>query len=120
MLRVVSADEVKRLLPMEECIAVMAEALGRLASGEALCPLRTAVPLPDRSSLLGLMPACFTAPPVMGVKVVSVVFGNQATSYEAHQGLVLLFEGEHGRPVAAVEASSITALRTGAVSGLAT
>ncbi len=120
MLRVIGADDVRRLLPMEECIGVMSEALARVASGEAVLPLRTAVWLPDRSGLLGLMPACFATPPVMGAKVVSVVPGNQGTAYETHQGLVLLFEGERGRPIAAVEASSVTAVRTAAVSGLAT
>lgn len=120
MLTIIGADDVRRLLPMEECIAVMADVLARLERNQAFCPLRTAVWLPDRSGLLGLMPACLASPPVMGAKVVSVVPGNQGTPYETHQGLVLLFEGERGRLVAAVEAGSITALRTAAVSGLAT
>ena len=56
----------------------------------------------------------------MGVKIISVMPGNHGTQYDTHMGAVLLFEAEHGVPLALIEAGAITAIRTAAVSGAAT
>ncbi len=117
---VVSQAEVPKLLPMEECVEVMAGALQTLARGDAVLPLRSMVWLPDRSGLLGLMPGYLGAPSVLGLKAVSVFPGNQDSEYDSHQGAVLLFEAEHGSLVAVIDASSVTGIRTAAVSGVAT
>jgi len=117
---VVTQREVPSLLPMEACIDVMAEALKTTSRGEAVLPLRSMMWLPDRSGLLGLMPAYLGDPRVMGLKVVSVFPGNHGTEYDSHQGLVLLFEVAHGALLAVIDATSITAIRTAAVSGAAT
>ena len=118
--RIVTQVEVERLLPMSECIDVMSEALVTLARGAAVLPLRSMVRLPDRPGLLGLMPAYLGAPPVMGLKVVTVMPGNHGTEFDSHQGAVIIFEVEHGSPLAIIDGTSITAIRTAAVSGLAT
>jgi ornithine cyclodeaminase len=118
--RIVTAAEVAALLPMAACIDAMAEALRTLARGDAVLPLRTLTWLADRSGLLGAMPACLADPPMMGIKVISVMPGNEGTPFESHQGAVLLFETRHGAPLAIVDASSITAIRTAATSGAAT
>jgi ornithine cyclodeaminase len=118
--RVITQDEVVELLPMAECIDVMAEVFRTLGRGDAVQPLRTMLWKPDRSGLIGLMPAYLGAPPAIGLKVVTVMPGNHGTEYDSHQGAVLLFEVEHGSLIAVVDASSITAIRTAAVSGLAT
>ncbi|MGH7730391.1 MAG: ornithine cyclodeaminase family protein [Candidatus Eiseniibacteriota bacterium] len=118
--RIVTQAEVERLLPMSECIEVMGEALMTLARGDAVLPLRSMVRLPDRPGLLGLMPAYLGAPRVMGLKVVTVMPGNHGTEYDSHQGAVLIFEVEHGSPLAVIDGTSITAIRTAAVSGVAT
>ncbi|MCI0433135.1 MAG: ornithine cyclodeaminase family protein [Gemmatimonadetes bacterium] len=116
----ISGAEVRALLPMARCIEVMRDALTALAHGEAVVPLRHLMWLPDRSGLLGMMPAHHGPAGVMGIKIVSVMPGNHGTRYDAHQGGVLLFETRHGQPLALVDASEITAIRTAAVSGLAT
>jgi ornithine cyclodeaminase len=56
----------------------------------------------------------------MGLKAVSVMPKNHGTEYDSHQGVVLLFEIEHGSLLAVIDASSITAIRTAAVSAAAT
>jgi ornithine cyclodeaminase len=117
---VVGSADVERLLPMRECIDVMARALLALATSQADVPLRTLMWLPERRGLLGMMPAQYGPAGVMGIKIVSVMPGNHGTRYDAHQGAVLLFETEHGCPLAIVDASAITAIRTAAVSGVAT
>jgi ornithine cyclodeaminase len=108
------------LLPMAECVDVMAEALAALARGEAVLPLRSMVWMPDRSGLLGVMPAYLGAPAALGLKVVSVIEGNHGTDRDSHQGAVLLFDTTTGTLLAVIDATSITAIRTAAVSGLAT
>jgi ornithine cyclodeaminase len=115
-------QDVESLLPYGECIEVMAGALAALARGEALQPLRTAHWVPDRRGLVVAMPGGLFAggDDVLGVKVLTVFPGNAAHGEESHQGAVLLFEAERGRPLAFLDASSITAIRTAAVSALAT
>lgn len=54
------------------------------------------------------------------MKVLSVFFSNIGTTYDSHQGIIPLFEGEHGQLISLVEAGSITKIRTAAASGLAT
>ncbi len=117
---VISQREVPALLPMKTCVDLMAEALRTLSRGDAVLPLREAIWLPDRSGLLGVMPGYLGSPRVMGLKAVSVMPGNHGTEYDSHQGVVLLFEVEHGSLLAVIDASSITAIRTAAVSGAAT
>ncbi|RMD91850.1 MAG: ornithine cyclodeaminase family protein [Calditrichaeota bacterium] len=118
--RIISEREVYDLLPMAECMEVMAETLKTLARGDGVNPLRSALKFPDGNGLLGLMPAYLASPPSTGVKVVTVMPGNHGTEFDSHQGFVLLFEINHGCPLAVLEASSITAIRTAAVSGVAT
>ena len=55
--RIIDEHDVRRLLPMGECIEVMAEALASLARGEVHNPLRFVVRPNDAPSLMGLMPA---------------------------------------------------------------
>jgi len=113
-------SEVHRLLEMRACIALMHDALSTLARGDAVQPLRSMVRLPDGSGLLGLMPGYLGAPQAFGLKVVSVMPGNHGTAYDSHQGVVMLFGVEHGEPLAILDATAITAIRTAAVSGAAT
>ena len=105
---------------MPVCIDLMAEALMTLARDEAINPLRHAIRLPDDAGILGLMPGSMTSPATFGLKVVSVFPRNHGTSYDSHQGAVMVFETEHGAPVAIVDAGAITAIRTAAASGVAT
>ena len=105
---------------MAECIELMQHVFITLARGGAVLPLRQVVWQPDRRGALGVMPAYLDDPSVIGTKVITVFPGNRGTPYESHQGSVLLFECQHGRPLAIVDASAITAIRTAAVSAVAT
>ncbi|MGH8272540.1 MAG: ornithine cyclodeaminase family protein [Gammaproteobacteria bacterium] len=117
---VIGHREVVELLPMADCVEVMAGMFQTLGRGEAIQPLRQVVRQPDRRGALGLMPSYLGAPPALGAKVVSVFPGNAATCYESHQGAVLLFETGNGRLLAIIDAGAITSIRTAAVSALAT
>jgi ornithine cyclodeaminase len=117
---VISHADVVRLLPMAACIDVMADALRTTSQGAAVLPLRSVVWMPDRTGMIGLMPGFLGQPRSLGLKVVSIFPGNHGTGFDSHQGVVMLFETEHGSPIAIIDASSITAIRTAAVSGVAT
>jgi ornithine cyclodeaminase/alanine dehydrogenase-like protein (mu-crystallin family) len=112
--------DVLALLPMSECIEAMTEALRTLAQGGAILPLRQVVRLPDGRNAFALMPAALEQPSALGAKVITVFPGNDATPYDSHQGAVLLFDMEFGRLIAIIDASTITGLRTAAVTAVAT
>ena len=118
--RILDHEAVRRLLPMRECIDVMAGALASLARGEVHNPLRFVVRPPDEPSLLGLMPAHRAGSELWGLKTVAIFPGNSARGLDSHQGFVALFDGETGEPRTVMNAGAITSIRTAAVSGVAT
>ncbi len=119
--RILDEHDVRRLLPMDECIEVMAAALASLARGELHNPLRFVVRPPGESSLLGLMPAHRSTPsPLYALKAVAIFPENSARGLDPHQGFVALFDGVTGETRAIMNAGAITAVRTAAVSGVAT
>lgn len=117
---IINQAEIARLLPMPACIEVMADALRTLARGDVILPLRPVMPLPEGRGSLVLMPAYLGSPEALGLKVITVMPGNMGTEYDSHPGIVMLLDAEHGQPLAIMDASEITAIRTAAVSGLAT
>jgi len=117
---IVNQTEVPRLLPMEACMEAMAEALRSVSRGESLLPLRQVIMLPGNAGAFGSMPAYLGSPPAIGLKSITVFPGNHGTELDSHQGAVLLFETKRGSLRAVMDASSITAIRTAAVSGVAT
>src|SRR5688572_10540542 len=104
---IVNQGEVGRLLPMGECMDVMADTLAALARGEAIQPLRLVMRLPEKIGALGVMPSYLGNIASMGLKVISVFPGNHGTKYDSHQGAVLLFEAKHGQLLSLMDASAI-------------
>jgi ornithine cyclodeaminase/alanine dehydrogenase-like protein (mu-crystallin family) len=118
---VLNQEEVEQLLDMEGCIGAMEGALAALARGEVLVPLRMVVRREDEPSLLGLMPAHRAGDsPLYSLKTVAVFPDNPKRGLDAHQGTVTLFDGETGEVRVLMNASAITAIRTAAVSAVAT
>src|ERR1700681_592224 len=113
--------EVEELLPMSECISAMEEAFIALGRGDVEQPLRAIFRPPNVKGVMAMMPA-FRAgqSPLFGLKAICVFPGNAAIGKDAHQGGVMLFDGVTGELLALVNASAITAIRTAAVSALAT
>ena len=111
---------VTELLPMSEAIDVMRTALTLLSEGDVVMPLRQMMVMPGDDRVLGLMPSYLGGLQACGVKVIAAFAANFGSEYDTHQGVVLLFDTEHGLLRAIVDATSITAIRTAAVSGLVT
>jgi len=116
----VNEPGVHELLTMKDCVPLMRDALISLTRGDVVLPLRSKVGLPDGSGVLGLMPGYLGHPQSFGLKVVTVMPKNHGTPYDSHQGVVMLFGVEHGEPLAILDATAITAIRTAAASGAAT
>src|SRR3989440_8865711 len=120
-LLVLSHDEGRRLLPMDECIELMDSVLSDLARGRVWQPLRFVIRPPGEPTLMGLMPAHRSEPrPAYGLKAICIFPENPARGLDAHQGGVFLFDGETGEPRALLDGSAVTAVRTAAVSAGAT
>ncbi len=118
---ILNHDEVVQLLPMAECIGVMREALIRLARGQVHQPLRMIVKPPDVAGVMGVMPSYMSGDDAAyGLKTVCVFPENPSQGKDAHQGSVMLFSAETGELQAMMNASAVTAIRTAAVSGVAT
>lgn len=117
---IIGHDEVSKFLSMSECVSVMEEAFKALARGDALQPQRQVIWLPDKKGVLGVMSSYLGSPKAIGSKIIAVFPGNQNTRCESHQGAVLLFECDNGKLLAVIDATSITAIRTAAVSAAAT
>jgi ornithine cyclodeaminase/alanine dehydrogenase-like protein (mu-crystallin family) len=118
---VLDQAQVEELLTMPACIELMEETLVALARDELYQPLRSVVRPPGAEGFMGLMPAHRGGEAAaFGLKVVCIFPANPARGLDAHQGAVLLFDGETGEVRAIVNASAITAIRTAAVSAVAT
>lgn len=119
-IRVLRGSEVRQLLPMAECIEVMHQTMIAVSERRVVLPLRSVMAMPGEIGMLGNMPGYLAEPECFGVKLVSLMPRNKPPQYSSHLGLVLLFEAEHGCPVALLDAAEVTAIRTAAASGLAT
>src|SRR5712671_3803719 len=118
---VINHAEVEELLPMNECIEVMEKAFIALARGDVDQLLRTIFRPGSVKGVMAMMPAYRGGDaPLFGLKAICVFPGNAAIGKDAHQGAVILFDGTTGELRAIVNASAITAIRTAAVSALAT
>ena len=118
---ILDSPRIRELLPMADCIELMADALSALARDEVHQPLRTIIRPPDARGLLGLMSAFRGGERgAFGLKAICVFPGNPAQGKDAHQGAVMLFSRDTGELLALMNASEITAIRTAAVSAVAT
>ena len=119
-LRVISGDEVRELLPYGDCVAAVESAMRSVSTGKALMPLRQFMPLPTGQGALAWMPGYLGDPECFGIKLLSLFPANPAAGLSSHLGLYALYEARHGRPLAVLEASVLTAIRTAAASVVAT
>lgn len=118
---VLNSSEIERLLTMDVCIDLMAEALSGLTRDELHQPLRMIIKPRDSAKAMALMPAYRQNPQVLfGLKAICVFPENPAKGMDGHQGAVILFSPETGELNAILNGSSITAIRTAAASALAT
>lgn len=122
-MRFLSADDVRRAVPMAAAVDAVAAAFARLSAGGAEVPLRAHIASPEHEATSFFMPARIAGPigdGALGLKVVSVFPHNIARGEPSIYALVTLLDPQSGRPIAVLDGTYLTALRTGAASGAAT
>jgi ornithine cyclodeaminase/alanine dehydrogenase-like protein (mu-crystallin family) len=112
-----SQAEVERLLDVDAMLEAIARALVLFSSGVTSVPPRTAARAPD--GLLGVM-AGYVPGVALEVKLVSVFPGNHGQGVPSHQALIALFNEADGTPLAVMDGTYITAIRTGGTAAVAT
>jgi alanine dehydrogenase len=113
---VLSQEEVRELLDLDELVDALAAAHVELSAGEASMPPRIAA-FAQHDGLLGVMPAYL---PSAGLACKLVTLFPRNRDRHTHQALICLFDEENGTPVALMDGTYITATRTAAGSALAT
>jgi len=121
-MRVLNADEVRRALPMAAAIEAMRQAFAALSAGRAVVPPRTRLPVEAHDGESLVMPAFVRDEQgdALAVKVVSLFDRNPERGIARIQAAVVALDPQTGRPEALLEGAALTAIRTGAASGLAT
>jgi ornithine cyclodeaminase/alanine dehydrogenase-like protein (mu-crystallin family) len=112
-----SREDVERLLDIDAMLEALAKALVIFSSGVTSVPPRTAAVVPD-VGLMGLMGG-YVPGVALEVKLVSVFPGNHARGIPSHQALIALFDEEDGTPLALMDGTYITAIRTGGTAAVA-
>lgn len=107
---------------MAEVIAAMKRAYAAYSEGRAEVPQRTHLPVPPHDALLLSMPAFVhdAGGDALAVKVVTIFPRNPVHGLPLIHAAVLALEADSGQPIALLEGSALTAIRTGAASGAAT
>ena len=118
-MRVLSRSAVQQAITMPEAITIVREAFAQLSTGRATVPLRVPVPLQRHDAVTLFMPAFLHDSNALAVKIVSVHNQNPARNLPLIHALVVVVDAATGRPLAAMEGGYLTALRTGAGSGVA-
>jgi ornithine cyclodeaminase len=103
-----------------QCIYALSDAMQSVSCGDVIMPLRQFIQIPNTAGKFTLMPGYVGKPASFGFKIVSK-FPREANSpHGTHVGAVMIFDAEHGIPLAMLHGGELTAIRTAAASGLAT
>lgn len=117
-MHILDAAAVSRAVSMREAIDAVREGFIALSTGRANVPMRGVLPVNGNTTLT--MPAYIHGSPVSTVKVVSVYPDNPQAGLPTVLGSVLVLDAQTGVPLALLDGAALTAIRTGAASGLAT
>lgn len=115
-----SRREVEELLDLDALIDALAGAMVDLSAGRASVPHRVGALVEDRDGLLAAMPGYTPSAGALASKLVTLFPHNAGTGLPTHQAVIAVFDPNNGRPVALMDGTAITAIRTGAGSALAT
>ncbi len=121
MTLLLSREDVREVLTMKDTVGIVEEAFRQLALGNVIMPQRTAIRPPGYHGLHLGMPAYIGGDlDALGLKVVTVYPDNPAKhNLATTMGTLLLNDPRTGAPLAVMDAGYLTAMRTGAVGGVA-
>lgn len=119
-LKILTGKEIRQVVTMAQAISSVKEAYQQLSTGQSILPLRTQVPIKGQDGVILFMPAYLSTSDALGTKIVSVFPRNVKKNLPTIHALVVLVNPETGEPAAVMDGTYLTALRTGAASGVAT
>jgi len=119
-LKILTGKDVRQVVTMAQAISSVKEAYLQLSAGLSILPLRTQVPVESQDGATLFMPAYLPSSDALGAKIVSVFPRNVKENIPTIHALVVLVNPETGQPAAVMDGTYLTALRTGAASGVAT
>jgi ornithine cyclodeaminase/alanine dehydrogenase-like protein (mu-crystallin family) len=111
-----SEQDIRIVLSMDDLIPAMEAALARFSTGGVTQPVRTVLPAGRDHAFFGVMPAYTSHPPALGTKLVTVFGGNAALDLPTHLATIVLLDPETGALLAVMDGRYITEARTAAVS----
>ncbi|PEC57378.1 ornithine cyclodeaminase [Bacillus cereus] len=117
---VISANEQRNLANMNEVIEYAALALKEFSAERTITPIRGSLPFANEKNTALIMPSVAEGLEALGLKVVTVVPENKKIGKKTINGIVMLSDFQTGEPLALLEGSYLTMIRTGALSGVAT
>ncbi|MEE9442406.1 MAG: ornithine cyclodeaminase family protein [candidate division Zixibacteria bacterium] len=117
---VLSSSDVESCLSMPDAIEAMRGAFVQLSSGKAIVPQRIHTKINEHDAMTLIMPVYLPSETKIGIKTVTVSNKNPEKGLPLIHALVTVFDAETGQPLAIMDGASLTAIRTGAASGLAT
>jgi len=120
MVLILTKSDLEKVLTMKEVIEVVETAFSELTRGTATLPLRTGITLSEEAGWMGVMPGYLEKMGSLSTKIVTVFEKNLEKKLPTIMATVILNSTETGAPLAIMEGTFITAMRTGAVSGVAT
>ena len=120
MTLILSLDDVICVLTMKPCIDAVEEAFRQLSLGNVVQPTRPTIRIPAHKALINAMPAYIGGVEALGVKWVGGYLGNPALGLPVVQATIILNDGTNMSPLAVMNGTYITAVRTGAAAGVAT
>jgi ornithine cyclodeaminase len=115
---VVSRAQTEALLDLDALIDALASAMADLSTGRASAPDRIGVQVTEHEGLLAAMPGYVPSAAVLMSKLVSLYPHNAGGALPTHQAVIVVFDPGTGQPVALLDGTAITAIRTGACSAL--
>lgn len=128
-MRIIPQSDVERLLPVGACVDVMRAAMTATSKGDVTLPIRQFMPVPGAAGKMAIMPGSLgtageTDDANFGIKLVCKydrpLIDGKPDPLGTHVGMVMLFDSAKGVPLAMIEGSSLTSIRTSAASALAT
>ena len=121
MTRLLSRQDVEKVLTMSDVIDILEKAFKDYATGNAIMPQRTPIAASDHGGVALFMPAYLKGMGALGAKVVTVYKDNPSKfNLPTVLGTIILLDEKTGAPIAIMDGGYLTAMRTGGVAGLAT
>ncbi|MEM2341233.1 MAG: ornithine cyclodeaminase family protein [Candidatus Bathyarchaeia archaeon] len=120
MVLILSRSDLEKILTMKDVIESVERAFLELQKGTAILPMRATITLTEKRGWMGVMPAYLGEMGSLSTKIVTVFEKNLEKNLPTIMATILLNDPETGAPLAIMEGTFITAMRTGAVCGVAT